>query len=250
MKHTIAALTAICSVACLTCAPRAEANSQKSIRADLPCPYGGINAGAWVPASPSSLNPNPGLLVGNTTTPIAASVFLAAGPNLPSDTDDNGLALASTGTGQFDWYVNPIPAASNCSDPSFNGGDMPVEQVIQFSLASGTYNLGDGSTLSVAAGDTEVEFNYASTLSGTAGVASFTIGGVTYTSIGASLPTGTANDFLLIKAASCSALWAWTRPTTPPFWPRFPTDGPVPAAGAPSPRPRSIPPRQRPLSLC
>jgi hypothetical protein len=197
MKHTIAAVTAICSVVYLTCAPRAEANSQKSIRADLPCPYGGVNAGAWVPTSPSSLNPNPGLLVGNSTTPIAASVFLAAGPNLPSDTDDNGLALASTGTGQFDWYVNPIPAASNCSDPSFNGGDMPVEQVIQFSLASGNYSLGGGGgNLAVAAGDTEVEFNYASTLSGTAGVASFTMGGVTYTSIGASLPTGTANDFL------------------------------------------------------
>ena len=196
MKHTIAVLTAICSVVCLTCAPRAQANSQKSIRADLPCPYGGVNAGAWVPASPSSLNPNPGLLVGNSTTPIAASVFLAAGPNLPSDTDDNGLALASTGTGQFDWYVNPIPAASNCSDPSFNGGDMPVEQVIQFSLASGNYNLSGGGNLAVAAGDTEVEFNYASSLAGTAGVASFAMGGVTYTSTGTLLPTGTANDFL------------------------------------------------------
>jgi hypothetical protein len=200
MKHTFAALTAICSVAFLTYAPSAEATGGRSIRADLPCPFGGVNAGAWVPAAPGSLNPNPGLLVGNATTPIAASAFLVAGPNLPTDTDDNGFALADPSPGQpqasqFDWYVNPIPNVSNCSDPSFSG-DMPVEQVMQYNLASGQYSLGGGGTLSVAAGDREVEFNYASSLAGVNGVASFAMGGVTYTSTGTLLPTGTFNDFL------------------------------------------------------
>ena len=194
MKHTFVALTAICTVVCLTYAPNAEASGGRSIRADLPCPYGGVNAGAWVPTAPGSLNPNPGLLVGNSTTPIAASAFLVAGPNLPSDTDDNGLDLVTPSPGQpqavqYDWYVNPIPNVSNCSDPNFNGGDMPVEQVMQYRLAS-------GGPLSLAAGDTEVEFNYASSLAGVSGVASFLMGGVTYTSTGTLLPTGTLNDFL------------------------------------------------------
>jgi hypothetical protein len=55
-----------------------------------------------------------------------------------------------------------------------------------------------GTTLSLATGDHEVEFNYdsARVTTSTAGTASFTLGGVTYTSNGSFVPSTTDNDFL------------------------------------------------------
>jgi hypothetical protein len=193
MKHTFAALTAICLVVCLAYAPRGEANSTHSIRADLPCPFGGggfSSGNSWNPGTPSNpLNPNPGLLVGNTTPLITASATLIAGSNI---TDNNaGLELSTTGqTSQYDWYTNAIPSSGTCSPESFDAPG-PVEQVIAYSLASGGF-------LSLAAGDTEVQFNYDPSVAGATGVASFTVGGVTYTSIGTTIPTEATktNDFL------------------------------------------------------
>jgi len=58
------------------------------------------------------------------------------------------------------------------------------------------YTLASGNSNGIAAGDTEVLFNYASSLASQAGTASFTMGGVTYTSTGSLLPTTTDNDFV------------------------------------------------------
>jgi hypothetical protein len=62
-----------------------------------------------------------------------------------------------------------------------------------------TYTMAANASVSQA-GDVEVEFNYNTfsnpALATTAGTASFTMGGVTYTSTGTFLPTSTDNDFL------------------------------------------------------
>jgi hypothetical protein len=186
MKYNFAALTALVSIASLTCATHAEAGG-RGLLADLPCPYGGAgnpNPLAWGPTSGSSPF-NPG-------APTANAATLVAGSNEVMNNNQDGLAF--TAATQYVWYTNPIPnAATNCG--SNQTAPDPIEQVINYTLASGS-NGG----LTLAAGDHEVLFNYNTlenpTLATTAGVASFTMGGVTYTSTGSLLPTSTDNDFL------------------------------------------------------
>jgi hypothetical protein len=184
MKYRIVTLTAVCSALCLGYTPRVEANgSGRPIRADLPCPYGGagpVNSTLWSPiAATSPFNPG---------APTANAAALVAGVNITTDSGSGG-GLDITGATQYDWYTNPIPAASTCSNPSSPVPADPIEQVID-------YNLAAGGSLGLAAGDTEVQFNYDTSLDSTKGVASFTMGGVTYTSTGPLLPTSTDNSFL------------------------------------------------------
>jgi hypothetical protein len=65
-----------------------------------------------------------------------------------------------------------------------------VEQVIDYVLGSGN----SLSSVSIPTGSHEVEFNYFTAMAG--GPAFFTFGGKTYTSTGAGVPAGTANDFI------------------------------------------------------
>jgi hypothetical protein len=187
MKFACASIAALCSLASLAYAPQAQAGH--TIRADLPCPFGGGGSpgptAAWVVASGASPF-NPG---GPTTNPATLSAVLA---NLPEPTDEAGLTI--TAATQYDWYTNPIPSALSCTDmPNAPG---PIEQVIDYTLAGGSLGL--------AAGDTEVEFNYDGSLNGAKGTASFVMGGVTYTSAGTTLPTGAnnQNDFIFSKSGA------------------------------------------------
>jgi len=182
MKYPLLTVVALSSALCLIGANRAEAGGH-GIRADLPCPFGsGGSPGpsaAWVLASGASPF-NPGAPTANTAT---LSAVLS---NLPGSSDEAGLIV--TAATQYDWYTNPIPAVSTCTDtPNATG---PIEQVINYTLAGGTFGL--------AAGDTEVEFNYDASLNNATGTASFVMGGVTYTSSGTTLPTSTTfeNDFV------------------------------------------------------
>jgi hypothetical protein len=189
MRYALTTLTVLVSLGSLTCAPSASAGGGRTIRQDLPCPYGGAggpNTTLWSPTSTSgsaAIPYNPGLV-----TPFSA--ILVAGSNVTQD--DNTLNI--TGATQYDYYSSAIPAAADCAANPFTlNPNGPLEQVIVYTLAA---NGG----LGLAAGNTEVEFNYNTffvpSLATTAGTASFTIGGVTYTSTGALLPTGTLNDFL------------------------------------------------------
>jgi hypothetical protein len=183
MKHAIVGLTALCSVVCLTLAPRAEA---RGIRADIPCPYGG-GANTWSSTGPvSSTQFNPG-----------AATSYSAQLNGSVNTDDINLSV--TGATMYAWYSAPIPSASLCGTTLSNGDQFsapsPIEEVIAYTLSSGdTLNSPNGqSSISLPTGGTEVEFNYA--ISG-AGQASFTMDGVTYKSTALTLPSTTANDFI------------------------------------------------------
>ncbi len=183
MKHSLVALTAICSVAGLACAPRAEAGGH-GIRADLPCPYGGAgppNPTEWSPVTPTPSIPfNPG-------APTANSAVLVAGSGITTDDFVNGFAI--TAATQYDWFTNPVPDASTqCTTPT-STGPLPVEQVIDYTLAAGNAGLPSAAT-------EEVDFNYDFGLNGAKGTASFTMGGSTYSSTGGLLPTGTDNDFI------------------------------------------------------
>jgi hypothetical protein len=182
MKYTSVAIAAVCTVISLTCAPRADAGH--TLRADLPCPYGGagpVNPTLWSPISASSSPYNPG-------APTANFAALVAGSNITTDSGVGG-GVAITGATQYDWYANQIPSVASCSDPNAPVPSDPIEQVINYKLAA-------GGTLGLAAGDTEVQFNYDPSLASTKGIASFTMGGVTFTSNGPLLPTGTDDDFL------------------------------------------------------
>jgi hypothetical protein len=184
MKSIPVAVAAVCSVACLTCAPPAEAGGGRGIRADLPCPYGGAggpNPDLWAPTSGSSPF-NPGLVTPNTATLVAGSTITQ---------DQASLAIISAI--QYVYYSSPIPPASACPGNEFTlNPNGPLEQVM-------TYTMDNNASVSQA-GDVEVEFNYNTffnpALATTAGTASFTMDGVTYTSSGTLLPTSTDNDFL------------------------------------------------------
>jgi hypothetical protein len=184
MRSKTAAAVALCSVACLAWVPDAEAGGAHGISADLPCPYGGAgapNADAWSPITASSPY-NPGLV-----TPNAAA--LVSGSNITQDQ----VQLSIVSAVQYVYYSSPIPPTGNCSgDPFTVNPNGPLEQIM-------TWTMANNASVSQA-GDVEVEFNYNTffnpTLATTAGTASFTMGGVTYTSTGGILPTGTDNDFL------------------------------------------------------
>jgi hypothetical protein len=177
MKYTLTAL-ALLSIASLTSSPLAEAGG-RGISVDMPCPYG-PGGDPWTASNASSpFNPgySPPGVTGNTATLTGTS---------PGVINQDGLSF--TTAVQYDTYAAAIPAASNCSTVGFSA-PQPIEQVMVYTLASGN---GSG----FAANDQEVLFNYDSSLASTSGTASFTLGGVTYTSTGTLLPTTTDNDFL------------------------------------------------------
>jgi hypothetical protein len=192
MKYAYAAAVAAVTVASVMCAPSAQAGH--GIRADLPCPYGnagGVNPSLWSATTGSSPY-NPG-------APTAFTAALVSGSDITTDSGVGG-GLDITGATQYDWYAAAIPSVASCSDSSSSPAN-PIEQVIDYKLAS-------GGSLGLAAGDTEVQFNYDPSLASTAGVASFTMGGVTFTSSGPLLPTTTDNSFLF--SASGALLGALT----------------------------------------
>jgi hypothetical protein len=188
MKYPLLTVVALSSALCLIGVNRAEAGGH-AIRADLPCPFGGGGSpgptAAWVLASGASPF-NPGAPTANAVT-LSAVVS-----NLPGSSDEAGLTV--TAATQYDWYTNPPPAASTCTaTPNAPG---PIEQVINYALAGGTFGL--------AAGDREVEFNYDASLNNAKGTASFVMGGVMYTSTGTTLPTSTTfeNDFVFTASGA------------------------------------------------
>jgi hypothetical protein len=178
MKYTLTALTALLSIASLTSSPLAEAGNH-GISADMPCPYG-PGGDPWTASnaiSPYSPGYSPLAVTNNTATLTGNTQVI----------NQDGLSFNSAV--QYDTYAAPIPAASNCSTTGFSAPE-PIEQVMVYNLASNTVG-----TTTLASGDTEVVFNYDSSLAGKAGTASFTMGGFTYTSTG-TLPTTTDNDFV------------------------------------------------------
>jgi hypothetical protein len=183
MKYTVAALTALCSIVCMTGANRAEAGGGRTIRADLPCPFG-PGGDPWTSSGTAAGSPfNPGI------TGATASATLSG----PITFDDN--SLTTTSATQYAYYDVPLPSAASCTEsPDPTPPPTPVVQVIDFTMAA-DQSLGG---VLIPTGATEVEFNYDATsslVSGATGPASFTMGGVTYTSSGAGVPTNTLNDF-------------------------------------------------------
>jgi hypothetical protein len=194
MKRTLTAITAICSVAALAVAHDAQAGGTgRQMRADLPCPYGGAggpNATLWGPTTGSSpYNPGTGSL-----TPFTAT--LVAGSEITSDQ----VSLSIQSAVQYVYYSAPIPPAGECitGDPFTLNSNGPLTQVLAYTMAN-------NASISQA-GDIEVEFNYntffSPALATTAGTASFTMGGVTYSSTGGLLPTNTDNDFLFSSSGA------------------------------------------------
>jgi hypothetical protein len=194
MKQLSLAVASLCSMACLIYTPRADAGNH-NIRADLPCPFG-PGSGAWTQTSmPSPYNAG---LAGTTPVTLQGSI---AGIN---NQDELGLVIVSAV--QYDSYAAPpTPPPGGCTETTTSTG--PLAQVLDYGLNSASSfaplevwngTVDTGTTLSLAAGDRELEFNYDSSrvsLS-TTGTASFTLGGVTYTSSGSFVPSGTDNDFL------------------------------------------------------
>jgi len=85
---------------------------------------------------------------------------------------------------QYDYY----------NSSSLNPNSI-VEQVLVYQLGAG--NTPSNASTALASGDIAVELNYdQSNTSITQGTAKFTIGGVTYSSLGTGLPINTENDFL------------------------------------------------------
>ena len=191
MRLLSIASAGLCSLTFLAWAPIAGANAHRGISADLPCPYGGAgapNPDLWSPTSGTSPY-NPGLITPYTATLVAGSTALENG-------DQNQLAVTSAI--QYVYYSSPIPASSACSgDPFTVNPNGPLEQVMTYTM---------GATSVSQAGDLEVGFNYNTdgvpSLATTVGTASFTMGGVTYSSTGTLLPTINNNDFLFSSTGS------------------------------------------------
>jgi hypothetical protein len=173
MKYIFAALTALSFLVCLTViTPFAQA---RTIRQDLPCPYGS-GGDPWTFQGTAAGSPfNPGI-----SSPNSAKL---SGPITFDD-----IGLTTTSATQYAYYSAPIPNASTCSTTP--NAPPPIAQVIDFALASGQ-SLG---SVALPTGATELEFNYASGITG--GPASFTLDGVTYRSVGSGLPLSTANNFI------------------------------------------------------
>jgi hypothetical protein len=198
MKQLTLAVASVCSMAFLIYTPRAEAGGNHQIRADLPCPFG-PGSGAWTQtATPSPFNAG---LAGTTPVTLQGSL---TGTGAINNEDELGLVIVSAV--QYDSYAAPpTPPVGGCTE--FTTSTGPLSQVIDYGLNSASSfsplevwngTVDTGTTLSLAAGDREKEFNYDSSrvsLS-TTGTASFSLGGITYTSSGSFVPSGTDNDFL------------------------------------------------------
>jgi hypothetical protein len=179
MKHAISAFAALSSLVCLAVAPAAQS---RTIRQDVPCPFGGAgppNASAWSPSTTVTTSPfNPGGAATNLNV-------LVAGSSITSD-DINNLAIS--GATMYAYYA-VAPDASSCAGNPF-GAPGPNEQVVDYSLTGGQ-SIG---AVALPTGAYEVDFNYAPGFTGSG--ASFTLDGVTYTSATLSLISGNANDFI------------------------------------------------------
>ena len=106
MKSISAAVVALCSVACLTWAPHAEAGGAEGFAPICRVPtaeLGDPTPILWGPTSGSSPY-NPGLVTANTAT-------LVAGSTITTDQDE----LAITSAIQYVYYSSPIPPASDCA---------------------------------------------------------------------------------------------------------------------------------------
>jgi hypothetical protein len=170
----IAALAALSSLVCLTVAPQAGA---RSVRQDLPCPYGS-GGDPWTATGTAAGSPfNSGV-----STPFSATL---SGPIRFDD-----IGLTTTSATQYAYYAAAIPPASSCT--STPNAPAPIAQVIDFKLAASQSLESTSGLVTLPTGASEIEFNYAPGTTG--GNASFTMGGVTFTSTG--LPLATANDFI------------------------------------------------------
>jgi len=180
MKYTFSALMALVSIASVTTSSLAWAGGH-GILADVPCPYGS-GGDPWTPSSAGSGSYSPGYrptgVTNNTATLMGTSQVI----------NQDGLSFNSAV--QYDTYAASIPPASDCAALS-NNAPNPIEQILVYNLASGS-----NGNFSYAANDSEVVFGYDGSLASQTGNASFTMGGVTYTSTGPLLPTTTDNDFL------------------------------------------------------
>jgi hypothetical protein len=195
MKSTsIVAGSIGCIALSLTMVNSAEAGNHGS-RADLPCPYG-PGSGNWAPPTVASnpLNINAGV---SGLVPVEL-VGTLTGPDAAFNQDENGLTIVSAV--QYDGYATAPLAASTCTSTTNSPG--PLTQVMDYGIQAGSQlSLTNGSTLTLAAGTTEVAFYYdqATTsltrFQSAPGTASFTIGGVTYSSTGSLVPYNTGNDF-------------------------------------------------------
>jgi hypothetical protein len=189
MKYSPIVLAAFCSLAYMSAAEARNAG----IRADLPCPFG-PGSGAWTQTSTAS--PYNAGLAGTTPVTLLGNV---AGIN---NQDELGLTIVSAV--QYDSYAAPpTPPVGGCTSTTNSPG--PLAQVLDYGLDPSNFALevmtgtvDTGTTLNLAAGDREVEFNYDQfNLSASkTGTASFTLGGVTYTSNGTLIPFASDNDFL------------------------------------------------------
>jgi hypothetical protein len=161
----------------------------RGMRSDAPCPFaGGANAWALQTTDQSAVPFNPG-------SPTQNFAELTSG----SGDDFAPASLATQNGTMYNWYANPLPAATNCGTTTTSGGPFiapsPIEQVMVYTLTTSEFETlpnADGTSLNLS-GDKEVEFNYATAAANTP--ASFTMDGITFKSNGI-LPVNTANDFL------------------------------------------------------
>ena len=172
MKHALIAITA--SLAAVALAPAVQG---RSLRADIQCPYG--NGGvSWTPTSGNPLSISTGASGAYT------SLFV---PTTAGSISSDDVGLSVTSVSQYNTYA-ATPDASTCgSNPN---APTPLAQVMN-------YTLGSGNAIG-AAGDVEVEFNYAAGV--TSGAASFTLAGMTFTASG--LTFANDSDFLFSAAGA------------------------------------------------
>jgi hypothetical protein len=161
----------------------------RGMRSDAPCPFaGGANAWALQTTDQSAVPFNPG-------SPTQNFAELTSG----SGDDFAPASLATQNGTMYNWYANPLPAATNCGTTTTSGGPFiapsPIEQVMVYTLTTSdleTLPDANGNSLNLS-DDTEVAFNYATAAANTP--ASFTMDGITFKSNGI-LPVNTQNDFL------------------------------------------------------
>jgi hypothetical protein len=201
MKYALLGLTALCSVVCLTMAPRAEA---RSIRADTN-PSNGWNAC-------TTINPCASLPTGLTFNPFGSDPTAAPSPTLTGGLSllvpdaqggpDAQTPCISSGCGATGWST-PVPGvalaytsgATQAQVVLFNLSNNPLETVYGPALDS----LGNPIPLGSASGTAwEIGFNYSSTPTTSASLA---FGGNIYTASAQTLSPANLNEFVYFNGA-------------------------------------------------
>jgi hypothetical protein len=196
MKYTFTAFCALSTLICLAITPAAQA---RGVRADMGCPYAGGVGTAWSPPPAPIANPyNSGLSTNYTATLVADVSQLSSPPS-----DEVGLTISAAT--QYDTYLQALEP-SQCGPGGVGLNEFfapsPATQVVVYTIGDNNV-LGSGAP--VASGDKEIEFNYDfdsgnstnnNAVKSAIGTASFTVGTITYSSIGPNLPFNTDNDFL------------------------------------------------------